>query len=80
MTNRAPLKIIANLEKALGFAKMGHGTTFGMPYDKVCVHGPGYDSELVTKNEYIKTETRIWRETWLIPQIEEALAWARGES
>lgn len=77
--HRAPLKVIANLEKALGLAKM-EKASFGFPTERVCVvYGPRYGAEK-TIDEFIKDHTRPYRETWLIPQIEEALAWARGES
>lgn len=78
MTNRAPLKIIANLEQALSFAKMERAS-FGFPTDRLTI-GPGRDyGQQHTVDDFIKERTRLYRETWLIPQIEEALAWAKGE-
>lgn len=76
---RAPLKIIANLEQALGFAKM-ENASFGFPTERVrMVYGPRYGRE-ESIDSFIKGTTASYRNTWLIPQIEEALAWARGES
>ena len=76
---RVPLKIIANLEEALRFAKF-ETASFGFPTERVrMVHGPRYGREESIDN-FIKGTTRPYRNTWLIPQIEEALKWARGES
>lgn len=78
MTNKAPLKIIRNLEEALRFAKM-EKASFGFPTERVrMVYGPRYGREEPI-DDFIKGVTRPYRETWLIPQIEEALAWARGD-
>ncbi len=76
---RAPAKVIKNLEEALSLAKMGRRTSFGFLRDHVRIVS-GWDAGHEDSIDgFIKERTRLWRETWLIPQIEEALAWARGE-
>ena len=78
MTNRAPLKIIKNLEEALRVAKMERAS-FGSDQDRLTIwSGPDHGQQH-TVDAFIKERTRLYRQTWLIPQIEEALAWAKGE-
>jgi len=78
MTNRAPLKIIRNLEEALRLAKMERAA-FSFTHEKLRIIN-GFDAGHVESiDSFVKERTRIYRETWLIPQIEEALAWARGD-
>ncbi len=70
---------IRNLEKALRFAKM-ESASFGFPTERVrTVYGPRWGQEEAI-DDFIKERTRLWRESWLIPQIEETLAWAKKES
>lgn len=79
MKNRAPHNVIKNLEEALSLAKMGDRTSFGFKSERLRVV-TGFDAgHEETIDTYIKEHTRPWRESWLIPQIEEALAWAKGE-
>lgn len=77
MTNRAPLKIIRALEEALRLAKMGERTSFGFERLRIMT-GPsvGFEESI---DGFIKGHTRSWRESWLIPEIEEVLSWAKGE-
>ena len=76
---RAPLKIIRRLEEALRYARMERAT-FGMPYDTLQItSGLGRSDEHVKIDEFVKERTRLWRQTWLIPEIEAALKWAKGE-
>ncbi len=75
---RAPLKIIRNLERALQSAKM-EGASFGMTHDRITITGGPSTGFTEDVDSFVKARTRLYRESWLIPQIEEALAWARGE-
>ena len=77
---RAPQKVITNLEEVLRVTKMEHAS-FSMSHEKMTITS-GFDvtGEEIVIDDFIKERTRIYRESWLIPQIEEALAWARGES
>lgn len=78
MTNRAPLKIIRNLEEALRLAKFERAN-FGFESDRLTLWSSGPDhGQQHTVDEFIKERTRLYRKMWLIPQIEEVLAWARG--
>lgn len=78
---RAPRYIITQLENALRSAKMGDAASFGFPNDTVAVNAH-FEFETNGKPQpldaYIKERTRLYRETWIIPQIEAALAWAKG--
>lgn len=74
MKPRAPRHIITSLERALGYARLDTAG-FGMPHDTVTVNGRPRG----TVDAFIKEETRIHRESWIIPELEGALAWARGE-
>lgn len=75
---RAPLHVIRNLENALKSARMTEAQ-FGFTTESVTPNGSmGGNIATVSKDEYIKEETRLYRESWIIPQIEEALAWAMG--
>jgi hypothetical protein len=71
---RAPLKVIQALEAALKRAKMD-GMGLGDPF-----HHVTFDGKEVKLTDLCRDETRIYRESWLIPNIELALAWAKGES
>lgn len=79
MVNRLPAHIERRLEIILSRAKF-ETAKFGFDTELVSLSGMGNDrSKLRTKDEFIKSETRPFRETWLIPQIEAVLAWSRGE-
>lgn len=69
---RVPAKIIRKLETALSRAKFERAC-FGMPHDIVVMNGKKTD-----KDTFIKEETSIYRETWLIPELEAILEWAKG--
>jgi hypothetical protein len=78
MTNRAPAKVIRNLEEALRVAKMERAS-FGFDNERLRIVTGFDEGHEESIDSYIKERTRLYRESWLIPQIEEALAWARGE-
>ncbi len=76
---RAPLHLIATLEKALKSAKM-EGASFAFPNERIRIvsgMNNGFEESI---DGFIKGRTRLYRESWLIPEIEDALEWARGES
>ena len=76
---RAPKHIIARLENALRLAKFANAS-FGMPGDRVeLIAGPINERKIWRTDEFVKEKTRLYRETWLIPEIIEALEWAKGE-
>ena len=78
MTRRAPLKVIKKLEEALRLAKMER-ISFGFDTDRLTLgSGPDHGQEHGV-TDFIKERTRIYRQTWLIPAIEETLAWAKGK-
>lgn len=39
---------------------------------------PGLRIEGMTADEFIKERTRIYRETWVISRLDEAIKWAKG--
>lgn len=79
MANRAPLHVIKKLERALQCAKL-ENASFGMTEDTVILTGFDGKESPATLDQLIKRETRFYREAWLIPPLEELLAWARGGS
>lgn len=48
--------------------------SFGMPADIVTIRG----GKEYNKDEFIKVETRLYRQTWLLPLIDELINWAEG--
>jgi hypothetical protein len=77
---RAPQKVIDGLEEALRVAKM-ETACFGMPGDRVrVVNASSMPARTQDLDTFLKEGTRLYRESWLIPEIEEVLAWARGET
>ncbi len=78
MTERLPKKIIARLNEARRFATM-ENANFGFAGDKVSFEHMGHMPGTMSVDKYIKLETRRYRETWLIPQIDAILDWSRGE-
>lgn len=75
---RAPKHVIADLRAALNYAQMTENSArFGR--DEVTLNaGKDYARAMGTEDEFIKERTRLWRQSWLIPRIEKALAWAEG--
>lgn len=65
---RAPRWVIQKLREALEAGKMTRAS-----FGSVC------EGNTETTTAYIKEETRLYRETWLIPRIQEALDWAEGK-
>ena len=79
MRRRAPLKIIRDLEEAVSLAKMGDRASFGFKTDRLYLDGGPDNGQSFTVDEFIKERTRLYRQTWLIPKLEQTLAWAKGE-
>ena len=85
MTNkRAPQYVIDRLKKARGYAAM-ENASFGFPNEFLSArerltNSPrrGQKSTTVTIDQLIKEETRLYRETWLLPEIDKLIAWAEG--
>ncbi len=77
---RAPQHAIAKLVEIRRLAAMDDAS-FGFVTELVSVTGMGNDPDLKTPiDEFIKGKTRPYRETWLLPVIDELIGWAKGES
>ncbi len=75
----APQSVINNLEEALRTAKM-ETACFGLPGERVITSGGPLTGQSADIDTFLKDRTRLFRESWLIPEIEQALAWAKGET
>ena len=80
MKQRAPKHVIATLRQLRGLATFTTAA-FGMP-DETVVGRPS--ASMMSKpvevptDEFIKERTRIFRETWMIPELDKLIEWAEG--
>jgi len=72
-------RIIGHLEEAKRCAEF-QKASFGFPNDQLEIKSVHFDNdlrgrqgELIHPNEYIHNVTKLYRETWIIPPIEQAL-------
>jgi hypothetical protein len=72
MSRRAPQSVIEDLSAALKAARMGTANFDGIG-DKMTFNGEAIDID-----SFVKERIRIYMQTWVIPQIEDALSWAEG--
>lgn len=72
MKNKLPKFLVNRLKEARRAATMEQAG-FGFSTDTLVVAG-----KTVGVTEFIKESTRVYRETWIIPQIDEVLAWAKS--
>lgn len=74
---RAPDAVIVALENALRAATM-ETANFGFGTERLKITSGPNTGTVASCDEFIKERTRLYRDSWIIPQIEEALAWAKG--
>jgi hypothetical protein len=74
---RASLRVIMKL-KALRETAAFERASFG---DSKVVWSPGYGRDPVetTLDALCKEETRLYRQSWVLPAIDQLIAWAEGE-
>lgn len=70
---RAPKQVLAKLREARGYAKMERAS-FGFQSDVVEFKGKKY-----TLDEFLKEQTSPYRASWLVPLLDDLIAWAEGK-
>lgn len=76
--NRFPKHVRKLVADALKHATM-ETASFGFTTETVTVRGFDGSERTITKDEFIKEETRSFRQSWIIPQLEAVLKWADGD-
>lgn len=76
---RAPQHVIDKLREARRVANMERAS-FGFTFDTVTIEG-GFDAGTkMTVDAFVKEKTRLYRESWLLPPLDDLIAWAEGRS
>lgn len=75
LTARVPLKVLRKLKELYKRASLTNAS-FGSPGDRVTIRN---DAREISVDDFIKERTRIHRETYVLPLIDELIGWAEGE-
>ena len=76
MPNRAPKHVIRKLRELRRHASL-QNAKFGFNTDKVDVLSVPYRGEH-TVDDFVKEVTKAHRNTWILPLVDELIAWAEG--
>lgn len=78
-SQQAPLKVIRALKTLRDHAAFKNAS-FGFNDETLTLSGrPGPTPQTEwTVDAFIKERTRIYRQSWLLPQIDELIKWAEG--
>lgn len=74
---RVPKKILNDLRAARDAATMANAS-FGFPHDTVTASHHLQDTVTQHPDEYIKEATRLYRQSWIIGPLDNAIRWAEG--
>lgn len=73
MTARVPKRILRKLEEARRYASL-ESASFGFDHDRVSLNG----GPPANKTDFIKREVLIHHRSWVLPALDEVIAWAKG--
>lgn len=79
MKRRAPKHVIDKLHAARKNASL-ETAIFGFPTDTVLLEGPADRERRMTVDAFIKERIRIHHDSWVLPLLDELLAWAEGDA
>jgi hypothetical protein len=77
-TTRMPRKVLEALKEARQAATM-EAASFGFPNDTVTASMHMEGTKTMHPDEFIKGETRLYRQSWIISPLDRVIAWAEGK-
>lgn len=80
--HRVPRKILLALHEIRRTATM-ENASFGFPDDRLRVVRENFSTEIpsdIHPTDYIKEQTRLWRNSWIESPLDTIIAWAEGKS
>jgi hypothetical protein len=78
---RAPQHVINRLKELRAICSM-ETARFGMPAERVMLTGGAVfrgEEDQMTVDDFIKSRTSPWRQTWILPELDKLINWATGE-
>lgn len=75
MSDRMPRKILEALKAARAAATMEEAS-FGFPDDKVVASMHMRDTKTLHPDDFIKGQTRLYRQSWIIAPLDQVIEWA----